>query len=54
MRQGPDYGMWIKHPPEDQPYCPVPLELFEEFAHLDHVVWTDNGDGSYTLRPEPK
>lgn len=52
MRQGPDYGMWIRHVSSEYhtPLCDVPWELAEEFDG-SHVTWHDNKDGTYTLTP---
>lgn len=51
MRQGPTYGqwglVWLNH----QPFIGVPLELADEISDFRDIEWTDNRDGTYTLRP---
>ena len=53
MRQGPEYSQHaLEYPTESKPMIGVPLELVEELSDKDRIVWVDNGDGTYTLKPE--
>lgn len=52
MRQGPHYGQWVDRDDKGNALLRLPLELEHEWENFDTVLWTDNGDGTYTLRPE--
>jgi hypothetical protein len=51
MRQGPDYNQWVDRTKDNSPYLCLPLELVEDWSDMKTVLWLDNGDGTYTLKP---
>ena len=53
MRQGNEFSMAVWEV-DNCIVLPVPLELAEQFETIDHVVWTTNEDGTYTLTLEKR
>lgn len=51
MRRGPRYDMRVKETSDGNLAPLVPLELVHQFEDTPFVEWTDNGNGTYTLRP---
>ena len=52
MRQGPTYAQRFEYEPGEfgRPIITVPLEVVEDFENCECVRWTDNGDGTFTLK----
>lgn len=51
MRHGPNYTMRFDYDDiSGNPIIYVPLELEDDFAGSSAVRWTDNGDGTFTLK----
>lgn len=51
MRRGPNYPMYVDRDEKGAVTLQLPLELEMNWEECDVVMWTDNGDGTYTLRP---
>lgn len=52
MRQGPNYSQWVDRGPDERVYLRLPLEIEHDWEGFTFVVWTDNGDETYTLTPK--
>lgn len=51
MRQGNVFQQWVDRAEDGTAFLRLPLEVEQDWEGKTVVEWTDNGDGSYTLRP---
>ena len=51
MRQGPEYSQWVDRDHHECVRLKLPIELEDEWSEFTTVLWIDNGDGTYTLKP---